>query len=172
MNEPYGGYSHEQRGQIDGYGQPYETGPVDQWGRYNPHGPNAYMPAPNAYGPRPNQSAIAALIFGLGSIPMMIIIPPLALPLGIAGIVSAIKGISNSLRLPGRKGMEMAIPGLLASILTTLIMSLMLTFFVIAIYDETRQWDESDSPDKGPESSSESILERSWNRDGTHIENT
>ncbi|WP_087118062.1 DUF4190 domain-containing protein [Corynebacterium urinipleomorphum] len=70
LNEPYGGYSHERAGQFDGYGQPFDQGPVDAYGRYNPHGPNSYLPAggpsPTAGEPmRANGYATASLILGI-----------------------------------------------------------------------------------------------------------
>lgn len=47
-NEPHGGYNHGRRGQRDGYGRLFDDGPVDEYGRYNPHGPNSYLPGPAA----------------------------------------------------------------------------------------------------------------------------
>ena len=176
MNEPYGGYSHEQRGQVDGYGQPFDGGPVDQWGRYNPHGPNAYGAAPMqyAYAPVPeekNQTAVAALVIGICSIVFTFFLGPLALLLSIAGIICGIKGISDSRRFPSANGKGMAIGGLIASIFGTIIGIALAALFAFVIY-ELEQDNSSVGGSTGPESSSESVLERSMNRGGAHKENT
>lgn len=177
MNEPYGGYSHEQRGQLDGYGQPFEAGPVDQWGRYNPHGPNAYATGfvPHAYAPVPaekNQTAVAALVVGLCSFAMVFIAGPFALLLGICGIICGIMGITNSRRFPGSNGMGMAITGLIASIISTLMAIAFLAFMALAIYELEQEVDSGTGSNKGPESSSESVLERTADRDRAYKENT
>lgn len=82
LNEPDGGYSHESTGRRDGYGRDFRDGPVDSYGRYNPHGENSYLPGPSER----NGLAIAALILG-------IIAMGSSVPFALGGVVAGIAGV-------------------------------------------------------------------------------
>lgn len=157
MNEPYGGYSHERRGQMDGYGVPFDQGPVDQWGRYNPHGANSWMPEPakqSSLGP-------AALVLGVVSMPMALFFPIAGVIAAIVGIVCGAMAVSESRRgpMPGRKGMPIA--GAIMSVIGLLVNIAVVVLLGMAIYYINDMEDSGvGGAPAGPEGSSESILER------------
>lgn len=115
LNEPYGGYSHERAGQVDGYGQPFDQGPVDAYGRYNPHGPNSYLPVggSSVTGPlRANGFATASLIVGILAVLSswwFIITGSVA---AVCGIIFGVIGISQNRRGLRNGGLAQSIIGI------------------------------------------------------------
>lgn len=121
LNEPYGGYSHERGGQFDGYGQPFDQGPVDAYGRYNPHGPNSYLPAggPSSQGAGPlrgNGFGLASLILGILTVLSswwFIVAGSVA---AICGIILGVIGISQNRRGMRRGGLAQSIIGIILNV--------------------------------------------------------
>lgn len=174
LNEPYGGYSHERVGQLDGYGQPFADGPVDAYGRYNPHGPNSYLPSGYAhYGngqPRTNGFAIASLVIGIVTILTswwFIILGPLC---AIAGIICGAIGISqhrSGLRTGGLApaviGIVLNVCALVAAVIISVIV------FLMPLGDPGTYTDFGDPAPGGPGEVNEQIHERP---NGRFTENT
>lgn len=173
MNEPDGGYSHERAGQFDGYGQPFGQGPVDAYGRYNPHGPNSYLPYSNATAPtgqnRTNVCAIISLVLGFFTIMSSWWFIVLGAIVAIAGIILGIVGISQCRRGLRNGGMVSSVVGLLlngcalvVSIIVGCILVLMLTDPGYADYTD------SDTDYAVPDSGNGSIFDRPNDRFTEH----
>lgn len=168
LNEPYGGYSHERAGQFDGYGQPYDQGPVDAYGRYNPHGPNSYLPngyaTHNSY-ERSNGAAIASLVLGIFTVLMswlFIIIGSLA---AIAGIVLGVIGISQYRRGLRRSGLGPGIIGIILNGCALIIAIISAVVFVTLMYGGTSSFTDNDEPaPMGPGESNEQVHDRPHSR--------
>ena len=174
LNEPYGGYSHEHAGQFDGYGQPFEQGPVDAYGRYNPHGPNSYLPSGYAdyYNgqPRSNGFAIASLVIGIATILTswwFIILGSIS---AIAGIIFGAIGISQKRRGLRRGGLAPAIIGIVLNVCAIIVSILIAVILISMLYDEPGSYTDFDDPAPiGPDEFNEQIYERP---DGRFTEST
>lgn len=174
LSESYGGYSHERAGQFDGYGQPFDQGPVDAYGRYNPHGPNSYLPVggPSATAGEPlraNGYATASLILGILTALTswwFIISGSIA---AIGGIVLGVIGIGQNRRGLRRGGL---VQGTIGIVLNgcALVSSIFFAAILISMTGDpgTPGYDDGGVP-SDPGGVNESILERSYDR---YTENT
>lgn len=165
LNEPYGGYSHEQAGQYDGYGQPFADGPVDAYGRYNPHGPNSYLPSGYAhYGngqPRTNGFAIASLIIGIGTVLTSWWFIIFGSIMAIVGIVFGAVGISQNRRGLRTGGLAPAVIGIVLNVCALLVSILITVILVSMLYEEPSSYTDFDDPaPAGPGEANEQIFER------------
>ncbi|WP_273415878.1 DUF4190 domain-containing protein [Corynebacterium appendicis] len=165
LNEPHGGYSHERAGQFDGYGQPFTDGPVDAYGRYNPHGPNSYLPSGYAnHGngqPRTNGFAIASLVMGIATALTSWWFIILGSMTAIAGIVFGAIGISQNRRGLRRGGLAPAIIGIVLNVCALVVAVLVSVLLVSMLYDDPSSYTDFDYPaPAGPGEVNEQIFER------------
>lgn len=170
MNEPHGGYSHANAGRRDGYGQPFAQGPVDQHGRYNPHGPNSYLPDPYAVqamqaGPpaprrRGNGYATASLILGIVTVLSSWFFMVLGSIAAIAGIICGGVGLSHHRRGIVRGGQTRSIFGIILNSLALIIAIIFAVLVFMLIYQETA----GTIPDPAAPGGHDGILERSRDR--------
>lgn len=165
MNEPYGGYSHERAGQFDGYGHPFDQGPVDAYGRYNPHGPNSYLPAGgssiNASGTlRANGFGLASLIVGVLTVATswwFIIAGAVA---AVAGIILGVIGIGQSRRGLRRGGLAPSIIGIVLNSCALVIAVIFAAVLLSVLNGTGSEVYDGNGGHSTPGGADESILER------------
>lgn len=165
LNEPYGGYSHERAGQFDGYGRPFDQGPVDAYGRYNPHGANSYLPAggPSAQGPGPvrgNGFGTASLVLGILTVLSSWWFIVGGSITAICGIIFGVMGISQNRRGLRRGGVAQSIIGIVLNS-CALIIAVFFAAVVVSMLSDPSSGAYDDSGDtSAPGGVNESVFQR------------